>query len=688
MNLIGKTVERTINAVSPAWGLRRHAQREQVRMGGLAAASKVRDDALRGQFYAAANPGINRPFAPMLSTPEDYKEAYERIVMIRYGRQLETDVPYVESILGDFETYVVGDLRYRASVGNKDADKLISEHLEWRFSQCDYAEKLDLTSMAKLAIRSKKRDGECGFVYVDVGDALRLSAIEADRIGNPLIGSNMGPENYNGIIVDPASGAPVAYDIWRRLPKLNAYVFEKRVEANQFIHFYDQFRFAQWHGVTAFKSGITRAIDLEQTIQFAIQNIKFRSSQLPAIQNELGRPKVPGSGYEAKAPNLSGVPQPYQLQVDGVTQSFIKLGEGFVEFPHDFPNANFGTITAELKGDVALGVHLPGEFCFRSEAGGVVQRFYVQKAERTFDEEKRLLRRNFLTPYKNRVLRKDVDSGMLNLDAFPGLAGSLALYQGQWHMGRSVSTDYGREVDSDIKLIDANLMSPEEFAADNARDLDEIRRVKKRRALEIFEDTAEVAQATGRPFSEVLSFIQKQFPNPTLRETATDKDTTDVTSSGDVPTSSTPAAAPQNIQAAALPTPVAPAEPAGPVKLDRETMIELAAELLRLLPRQAPQAQPNFTINNTPPAVTVNNPAVTVNQPAMTFNAGPVNVEPAEVVVNAPVTVNTPEQPAAQMSFNMPASEPPVVNVNLPPNNALLRLDRDKDGKIVGGKIT
>ncbi len=486
-------------------------------MMGIAQAHREREANLQqaAKFYAAAHPGINRPMAPQLSDPDDYRQAYERIVMIRYGRQMEDDIPYIESILSDFENYVVGDLRYRPNTGNKDADKLICEHLEWRFDNCDFSGELGLTSMAKLAMRSKKRDGECGFIYVDVGDALKLSAVSADRIGNPLLTSSGGVNNYNGIIVDPVNGAPVVYEIWRRLPKLNAYVFDCSVGANQFIHFFDKFRFEQWHGVTAFKNGITRAIDVEQTIQFSIQNIKFRSSQLPAIQNEQGRPKVPGNGYTAVPNNANNVPQPYQFSIDGVQQNFLKVGEGFVEYPHDFPNANFRDITGELKGDVALGVHLPPEFCFRSEAGGVLQRFYIEKAQRTFDEEKRLLRKNFLNPYKNRVLRKDVDSGLLNLDAFPGLAGSLKLYNGTWHMGRSVSTDYGHDTDSDIKLIENQMLSREEYLGDNARDQEEIRTTAKAFAVATIEDALEVAKKTGVTYDQALPLVLKQFPNPT-----------------------------------------------------------------------------------------------------------------------------------------------------------------------------
>jgi hypothetical protein len=491
-----------VSRIAPQWQRNRAVAREQVRMMGLS-----------GKFFAAAQPGINRPAAPQLATPEDYKQAYERIVMIRYGRQMEDDIPYIESILSDFETYVVGDLRYRPNTGNREADKIICEYLEWQFGQCDNAGELDLTGIARLSIRSKKRDGEIGLCYVEKDDSLKLALVEADCIGNPLLATTPDPLDFNGIVVDK-HGAPQRYVLWRRRAKMNSYEPDTTVQANHFIHFYDKYRVSQKHGITAFKNGITRAIDLEQTIQFAIQNIKFRSSQLPAIQNETGKPKVPGSGYVRQNASSTGEPQPFEVKVSGVTQHFLKLEEGYVEYPHDFPNANFRDITSDLKGDVALGVHLPAEFCFRSEAGGVLQRFYIEKAQRTFDEEKRLLRRTILDPYKNRVLRKAVDAGFLNLDKFPGLADSMNLYKGAWHMGRSVSTDYGHDTDSDIKLIDASLMSPEEHAADNARDLEEIRENKKLRAIEIFEDAAEIAQKTGRTFEEALPFVQKQFPNP------------------------------------------------------------------------------------------------------------------------------------------------------------------------------
>ncbi|MDE2232433.1 MAG: phage portal protein [Candidatus Omnitrophica bacterium] len=485
------------------WKLDRMRTREFI------ALEQVRQDRMR--LYAGANPGLNRPTPAVLSTPEDFKQAYERIVMIRAARQLEEDFPFIDGILSDFETFVIGDMTYFPNTGNSDADKLIREFLEWQFDQIDYSQRLDLTTIARLALRTKKRDGECGFQIIDVGDTLKLSYYSADRIGNPLVGANIGPSNYNGIIVDETTGAPVFFDLYKRLPKLNAYVFQQRIPANFFIHFYDPFRFEQYHGVTTFKNAIAHAYDIDQIINFTKLNIKYRSSQLPFIQNEQGRPR--GSGYETTPATTQGQPQPMSVDIDGVTQTFMKIGEQVVEFPHDFPNQQFLPVVSELKRDIALGSKLPFEFVFRSETGGVVQRFYVSKAERTFDEEKRQVKRVILNPLKNRLIQKGIDTGFLDLDGFADLKNNLARFRGSWNLGRSISVDYGRETTADIALIDAGLMSPDEHAADNGRNLDDIRASIVKNARSVLVDAKKIAQDLAVPIEVVLPFLVKKFPN-------------------------------------------------------------------------------------------------------------------------------------------------------------------------------
>ena len=463
------------------------------------------------QLYAGANPGTSRPTPAVLSTPEDFKQAYERIVLIRGARQMEEDFQFFDGILGDFETYVVGDLRFMPSTGNPDADRDIAEYLEWQFDQCDLSQRLDLVKIARLAVRSQKRDGECGFIYVDQGDTIKLAYVSGDRIGNPMVGANIGPNNYNGIIVDEQSGAPVVYDIFRRLPKLNSYVFQQSIQANEFIHYYDPFRFEQYHGVTVFKNSIEHAYDMKQIIDFTKLNIKWRSSQLPYVKNEQGRPR--GTGYDTVAPNMSGAPQPMSINVDGVTQTFLKLDEGVMDYPNDFPNTQFVALMEELKRECAFGCKLPLEFCYRSQTGGVVQRFYANKAERTFDEDKRWLKRTLLNPYKNRLIQKGIDTGFLNLDKY-GLSQNMKRFAGSWQMGRSVSVDYSKEVDADIKLVDAGLMAPQDYVSENGGSLEETRVKIKQHTLQLFKDAQDISDKTGQDVAMILPFLSKKFPNP------------------------------------------------------------------------------------------------------------------------------------------------------------------------------
>lgn len=477
----------------------------------------------RAQMYAGANPGIKRPTPNSLSSPEDFKQAYERIVLIRGARQMEEDFQFFDGILSDFETYVVGDLRYMPSTGNPDADKAIANYLEWQFDQCDYSQRLDLTKLARLFVRSQKRDGECGGLYVDVGDSIKLSAISGDRIGNPTIATGIGPNDFNGIIIDQNSGAPVQYNIFRRLPKINAYVFQQAASANDFVHYYDPFRFEQYHGVTVFKNSIEHAFDMKQIIDFTKLNIKWRASQLPSVKNEQGRPR--GTGYETIAPNMSGEARPMQVDVDGVTQTYLKLDEAVMEYPNDFPNTQFVALMEELKRDCAVGCKLPLEFCYRSQTGGVVQRFYANKAERTFDEDKRWLKRVLLNPLKNRMINKGIQTKELDLKKY-GLDNNLARFSGTWQMGRTVSVDYSKEVDADIKLVDAGLMAPQDYASETGTSLEETRVKIRQHTLAIFQDAEIISKETGQDFAMVLPYLSKKFPNPGAGLKAAVADTT------------------------------------------------------------------------------------------------------------------------------------------------------------------
>lgn len=478
----------------------------------------------RMELYAGAEPGIKRKHANVMSSPEDYKQAWERIVLIRAARQMEEDHGFFDGLLDDFETYVIGDeLLYLPNTGNEEANNVIREYLEYQFAEADYSGRLDLTKIAQVGVRSMKRDGEAGFVPVDVGDTIKIHYYSGDCIGNPMIATPASPFDFNGIVVDKDTGSPIEYQVFKRAPKMNSYTYDRSFRPGEFWHYYDPFRLQQYHGVTVFKNAIRDAFDIDEILEYAKLNIKWRSSQLPTIHTETGRPRGGQFGYfgfgggsgPGPAPTSpTGKPEPLTVDVDGVTATWMKTGEQVVDYPHDFPNAQLQVNIEELRRQCCKGAKLPYEFAYRSDDGGVVQRFWVNKAQNTFNKDKHGIRRVLLNPYKNRVIQKGIDTGELDLRKFGDLDTDLKRFRGQWQMGREVSVDYGRENETDIKLIEAGLMSPQDKTAEGGRNLVEIRAEIKANAIAVLKDAQEVARETGLPVDQVIPFLSKKWPNP------------------------------------------------------------------------------------------------------------------------------------------------------------------------------
>lgn len=478
----------------------------------------------RMQFFAGARPGINRPHPQPLTGLEDYRNAAERIVMIRAARQLEEDGGFFDGILDDFETYVVGDcLTYMPNTGNPDADKVIREYLDWQFDDCDYSGREDLTKIAQLSLREMKRDGEMGIVPVDVGDSIKLHLVPGDCIGNPMIATNTEEYNFGGIIVNPNSGRPTRFQLYKRHPKRGTYEQDREIPAAQFFHYRDRFRIQQVHGFSSFKTAIRDGFDIDQILEYTKMNIKWRSSQLPTVHNVNARvpankPQIAYFPETAPCVTTGGPPIATEI-VDGVSTSYHNLEDRVMEYPNDFPNAQLKITVEEFRRQCCKGSKLPYEFVYRADNGGVVQRFWVNKAENTFEREKHIAKRTIINPYKNRLIDKGIETGECDLRRFGDLDVSIERFRGSWQMGKAVSVDYGKENDTDISLIDAGLMSQRDKAASMNLDLDKINDEKHGQIRKVYSLAAATAKEFNRPIEEVLPLYLKVFPNQASTQT-------------------------------------------------------------------------------------------------------------------------------------------------------------------------
>lgn len=138
------------------------------------------------------------------------------------------------------------------------------------------------------------------------------------------------------------------------------------------------------------------------------------------------------------------------------------------------------------------------------------------------------------------------------------------------------------------------------------------------------------------------------------------------------------------------PGPSAPPPKTGkPAPARAITAADIAREVIRQTPPAAPvHREPATTVNIPAPIVNIPAPIVTVNVPEQREQPAPIiNVhvpqQPAPIV-----NFTVPEQPAPVVNVAVPAQPAPVVNVTVPPLNATLKITRDGDGKLNGGKIT
>ena len=532
--------------VTGSWRVERDLAREEQKF--ITATAGKRELLLRGhemmqrlaedrmKLYAGAEPGVERPMPNVLGTPEDYKQAYQRYIMMRAARQMEEDYGFFDGLLQDFEDYTIGDeLVYQPNTGNPAANRVLRAYAEMCMDRADYAKTHDLTKIGQLFMRSVKRDGECGAIPVDTGEMIQLHLVSGDCIGNPLVGANIGPFNYNGIITDEATGEIVSYRLFKRIPKLNAYFFDKEIPADMFWHFADPFSLQQYHGVTMFKNTIRDAFDIDQILTFSKLNMKERASQLPTFHTDTGRPRGAGigaafgyGGYGGGAGGQTSTPQgapaPLSIQVDGISRSYMKTGESVVDYPHDFPNAQLKVTIDELRRECAKGAKLPYEFVYRGDNGGVVQRFWVNKAERTFARDKHLIRRKLLNPFIWRNIQKGIDTGFLDLSSFGNLATDPARFSGTWQMARQISVDYLNETKADLQRIDAAVGSPQDLILEYGRDPDAVRAEISEHAEWVLTEAKQIADKLKLDVSFVVAFLQKKFPNPGAGIKANDAD--------------------------------------------------------------------------------------------------------------------------------------------------------------------
>jgi capsid protein len=177
-------IDRAVAFVDPQAGLRR-------------AGARLR--------YEAARTTRFRDPAQTVSGSESTRNGVDWTTLTSLSRDLEQNFAIYRHLLDKFSLFTVPRLTYQARTGDAKADRMYEAYWQQWCHRCDYSNRHNLTTLARLALRSRKRDGDVLVVFRSTKQGIKLQLVESDRIGNPYEAG--ASESYiRGVTLDPDTG--------------------------------------------------------------------------------------------------------------------------------------------------------------------------------------------------------------------------------------------------------------------------------------------------------------------------------------------------------------------------------------------------------------------------------------------------------------------------------------------------
>jgi capsid protein len=443
-------------------------------------------------------------------SPEGATATTERLQMILEARDLEDNFPIADMILNVYDVYAFGTIRYQPMTGDVNFNNEISEFLKEWFAECEYTGRFDFQKTAQMAQRGKKRDGESGIVHIiDENGDYKIQLITGDRIGNPntILSNNLNDQN--GILVDDG-GRVLGYELYSRRSNSSVYTFDKFIPQGHFSHVFDPTRADAYHGVTAFKSVITRMRDMKETLEYSRINIKYRATQLPYMKTDDGEvPSDVNHFRDNQPPKPTHDEAGVKLEhVEGGEQQYMRTTEGVFEFPNDFPNGTFLPVIETQAKEIFAGVGLSYDFSWKvDKLTGTVGRLVVEREDRVMQIERSNSERQWMNMAIRRAIQNGIDQGRIKGD-------SATKFKGAFFYGARITADYGRDAKADIELVNAGLLTETEYQHIHGRHPEDVRTTRLEETLGLIQDGKKVAEKSGLSVDNATNLIRKVYPQP------------------------------------------------------------------------------------------------------------------------------------------------------------------------------
>lgn len=498
--------DRALSAVSPERGLRRLAYKQQLNMF----------------HYVAAKSGPKRKVATASQhqNPNNYANNQDRLKLIWQARDMEENSPIVAGILDKLCLFTTAKLAYQSQTGDPEFDKVYEDYFHaWARHDADATGRYTFRKIVELALRGMLRDGDHGLVISDAGSKIQLNAIEADRIGNPN-GPQLTnkPDYVSGIMVDPNTGVPLEYEVYRRTA-LNQYSLDQKYPSDSFIFLADQKRVDAYRGISYFHAVLNHIKDLQDLLDYEKQGAKFASSFSGFITSANPWPNTGAGAFDTKATS-SGPPE-----MSAQAGKVVRLGETeSISFAPgvDRPSNAFLNLVETLEAQTASGLGLPIGFIKDfSRFGGVTARLESQLVMRAIWRWQDLLVDRVLDRVKNLVLAKGIANG--HIEAHDNWE------VGSWQFAAHLTADIGHEVNADLALnqagakplrqiIEAHGGDFRETMEQNASEISQMRDIAARYEVPIELFVRSLPEAT-----QMLAGMVTPPAPPTLGESVGDK---------------------------------------------------------------------------------------------------------------------------------------------------------------------
>ncbi|MGA2324292.1 MAG: phage portal protein [Sedimentisphaerales bacterium] len=265
--------------------------------------------------------------------------------------------PYAKGISETFATYLIGTgPRIQFQSDNPDLDREMEDAFVAWAENCDLTGRLSLTMILRQTCALEQDASGEGFILLTSTPkprkneaALRLSAIEADRIATPWMrpGGIIDEKLRDGIELDE-DGRPVQYYVLDRHPGATfvlAVGAFKTIPADYMIHYYEQDRPGQTRGVPQFTPSLPLFAYLRRFTLATVQAAETAADISAVMEQEPDG----SASYEAM--------DEIELARNAVL-TFPPGGKAF-QFKPEQPAASYGEFKGELLNEIARPKCMP-----------------------------------------------------------------------------------------------------------------------------------------------------------------------------------------------------------------------------------------------------------------------------------------------------------------------------------------